>query len=652
MNQSRFFATLLLSSLLSAGAMAQHRFTIDTKPGADIQPTMYGIFFEDINFGADGGLYAEMVENRSFEFPNSLMGWQVYGNVRVSEARPAFSRNPHYVTIESAGHHEKRSGLENRGFFGMGLRQGMTYDFSVYGRLHLLEGKQGRIRVELVGDDNNVIDRQTVTIDGNRWRRYTARLTSKRTVERALMRIFLEGNESVDLDHISLFPSDNWNGLRADLVKDLEDLHPGIFRFPGGCIVEGTDLATRYQWKHSVGPVEDRPLNENRWNYTFAHRMYPNYYQTYGLGFYEYFLLAEKIGAEPLPILSVGLACQYQNRDDDANAHCPVEALQPYIDDALDLIEFANGDVSTPWGKLRADMGHPKPFNLKQIGIGNEQWGPLYPERLEKFMAQIRQKYPHIKICGSSGPSASGKNFDYGWEQMKRLKADLVDEHYYMSPDWFLQNAGRYDGYDRRGPKVFAGEYAAHVRGLDGQKDVAMNCFEAALSEAAFMTGLERNADVVWQATYAPLFAHVDGWQWRPDLIWFNNLESVRSVNWYVQMLYATNRGTNVLRLTEGGKPVKGNEGLYASAVFDKVGKHYIVKVVNVSDSEKTVSMTFRGIRSLGEGTQTTLHADDMRAVNSLGNKTNVVPKATPLSASGNVLDVKLPAKTFAVYKF
>lgn len=652
MKQSRFFATLLLSSLLSIGAMAQRQLTVNTKPGADIRSTMYGIFFEDINFGADGGLYAEMVENRSFEYPNSLMGWQVFGNVRVGTARPAFDRNPHYVTIESAGHHEKRSGLENRGFFGMGLRQGMTYDFTVYGRLHLLEGKQGRIRVELVGSDNSVIDRKTITIDANRWQRYTARLTSNRTVERGLMRIFLEGEESVDLDHISLFPSDNWNGLRADLVKDLEDLHPGIFRFPGGCIVEGTDLATRYQWKHSVGPVENRPLNENRWNYTFAHRMYPNYYQTYGLGFYEYFLLAEKMGAEPLPILSVGLACQYQNRDDDGNAHCPVDALQPYIDDALDLIEFANGDVSTRWGRLRADMGHPQPFNLKQIGVGNEQWGPLYPERLEKFMTQIRQKYPYIKICGSSGPSASGKEFDYGWEQMRRLKVDLVDEHYYMSPDWFLSNAGRYDGYDRTGPKVFAGEYASHVRGLDGKPDVAMNCFEAALSEAAFMTGLERNADVVWQATYAPLFAHVEGWQWRPDLIWFNNLESVRSVNWYVQMLYATNRGTNVLRLTEDGKPVSGAEGLYASAVFDKGGRHYIVKLVNASDAEKDVSVTFKGIRSLGEGTLTTLHSDDMRAVNSLDNKTNVIPKITPVSVSGNVLGIKLPAKTFAIYKF
>ena len=267
-------------------------------------------------------------------------------------------------------------------------------------------------------------------------------------------------------------------------------------------------------------------------------------------------------------------------------------------------------------------------------------------------MKQIRAKYPHIKICGSSGPSASGKEFDYGWQQMRKLGVDLVDEHYYMSPDWFLNNAGRYDHYNRKGPKVFAGEYAAHVRGLDKQPNVAMNNFEAALSEAAFMTGLERNADVVWQATYAPLFAHVEGWQWRPDLIWFDNLQSVRTVNWYVQMLYATNRGTNVLRLTEGGKPVEGKEKLYASAVYDKAEKAYIVKIVNVDDREKQVNVTFEGLKTLGKGKCITLHSGNPRAVNSLENKTNVVPQTSEIEANGNVVSVKVPAKSFVVYRF
>ncbi len=642
-----------MSLMVSLGASAQqHQFTINAKPGAPIQPTMYGIFFEDINFGADGGLYAEMVENRSFEFPNRLMGWNTFGNVSLSSEKPAFDRNPHYAVLQSSGHDQKVTGLENRGFFGMGLKQGMKYDFSVYARLHYLQGKEAKIRVEIVDDQDVPIDRQTITVTNSQWKKFSVTLTSNKTVEKGLMRIFLEGNESVDLDHVSLFPGDSWNGLRADLVQDLADLKPGIFRFPGGCIVEGTDLATRYQWKNSVGPAENRPLNENRWNYTFPHRLYPNYYQTYGLGFYEYFLLSEKIGAEPLPILSVGLACQYQNKDDAHNAHCAVEDLQPYIDDALDLIEFANGPVTSKWGKLRADMGHPAPFNLKQIGVGNEQWGELYPVRLQKFMEQIRAKYPDIKICGSSGPSASGDNFDYGWEQMRKLGVDLVDEHYYMSPDWFLKNAGRYDNYDRKGPKVFAGEYASHVRGLDKEPTMALNNFEAALSEAAFMTGLERNADVVHQATYAPLFAHVEGWQWRPDLIWFDNLRSVRSVNWYVQMLYATNKGTNMLSLTENGQPVKGEDGLYASAVYDKNTKKYIVKIVNAGDKSQTVTLNFKGAKVLGTGTVTSLHADDMKATNTLDNPTNVVPKSDAVAVSGKDITVVVPAKSFEVYQF
>lgn len=652
MRKSQIMMSLALSAMMALPAGAQHQFDINTKPGAPIQSTMYGVFFEDINFGADGGLYAEMVENRSFEFPNSLMGWNTWGNVTVSTVKPAFERNPHYVTLETAGHREKSTGLENRGFFGMGLKKDMKYQFSVYARLHLLNGKQAKIRVELIDENNSPMEKKSITIENNKWQKYSVELTSRQTLQKGYMRIFLEGNESVDLDHISLFPEDNWNGLRADLVKDLEDLHPGIFRFPGGCIVEGTDLDTRYQWKNTVGPVENRPLNENRWNYTFAHRLSPNYYQTYGLGFYEYFLLSEKIGAEPLPILNVGLACQYQNRDDDKNAHVACDDLQQYIDDALDLIEFANGDTNTKWGKLRADMGHPAPFNMKQIGIGNEQWGEVYPERLAKFIEQIRAKYPDMKICGSSGPSASGKNFDYGWEQMRKLGVELVDEHYYMEPKWFLENAGRYDDYPRNGPKVFAGEYASHMKGINGPT-VAMNNFGAALSEAAFMTGLERNADVVLQATYAPLFAHVEGWQWRPDLIWFDNLTSVRSVNWYVQMLYATNRGTHVLSLTENGKAVKGDNGLYASAVFDKADKSYIVKIANAGNEEQTITLNFKGLKKLPAAKVTTLHADDPKATNTLENKENVVPRTADIAeTAGSSITIKVPAQTFAVYNF
>lgn len=647
MKKKKILSVLLAAALSLTGSVAQTRqLTVDAgKPGGIVQPTMYGIFFEDINFGADGGLYAEMVLNRNFEFPNHLQGWNTFGKVTVGDFEPAFTRNPHYVTVYPSGHKEKTSGLENKGFFGMGFKKGMKYDFTVYARLNNLQGKTAKIRVELVGDDNVPMDRQVITLSNNQWQKKTVTLTANRTMQHGLLRIFNAGSEAVDLDYVSLFPEDNWHGLRADLVKDLEDLHPGIFRFPGGCIVEGTDLQTRYQWKNTIGDPENRPINENRWNYTFPHRQYADYYQSYGLGFYEYFLLAEKIGAEPLPVLSCGLACQFQNADNDSNAHVALKDLQPYVDDALDLIEFCNGDVNTKWGKIRARLGHPKPFNLKQIGIGNEQWGPLYAERLKVFVKQIRAKYPNIKICGTSGPSADGKDFDYGWQQMRKLNVDLVDEHYYKSPQWFLDNAGRYDKYDRRGPKVFAGEYAAHGKG-------ERNNWEAALSEACFMTGLERNADVVYQATYAPLFAHVDGWQWKPDLIWFDNLNSVRSANWYVQMLYGTHKGTNMLKVTENGVNVEGSNGLYASAVYDKIKKQYIVKVGNSAANAQQVTINLNGVKNVRKAQQTILKAAALTDENTIDHPDRIVPTTTDLTATGNTITVSLPASSFSVFVF
>ena len=659
MKKKALFSVLLMGALASSShavaADSGHQYTIQAnKPGAVIQPTMYGVFFEDINFGADGGLYADMVENRSFEFPQRLMAWQTFGNVEVEDDDPAFARNPHYIRLKDDGHTDKWTGIENRGYFGMGLKKGMGYKFSVYART---KGK-ARIRVELVSSHNEVIAKKGLDVTGNEWKKYTVELTSTKTDAHGLLRIFLESKDGLDMDHLSLFPNDAWKGLlRADLVKDLKDLKPGVFRFPGGCIVEGTDLDSRYQWKNSVGPVENRPLNENRWNYTFPHRMYPNYYQSYGLGFYEFFLLSEEIGAAPLPVVSVGLSCQFQNNGEQF--HVALDDLQPYIDDALDLIEFANGGTDTKWGKLRADMGHPAPFNLKHIGVGNEQWGPMYPVRLEKFIKAIRAKYPNIQIVGTSGPSPDdkdGKEFTYGWKEMTRLKADLVDEHFYRDQDWFLSQAGRYDNYNRKGPKVFAGEYACHIKGGDQHTPIDVptgkNTFEAALCEAAFMTGLERNADIVWMATPAPLFAHVDGWQWRPDQIWMDNLSTMRTPTYWVQQMYCLNAGTNVLKMTEGKNAIKGQDGMYATACYDKNTKQYIVKIANTNAEARDIIVTFKGIKSLPEGKVTCLHHDDPNAINTLENKNVVVPQTGTVKAEGNVLKVSVPAKTFAVYRF
>ena len=322
-----------------------------------------------------------------------------------------------------------------------------------------------------------------------------------------------------------------------------------------------------------------------------------------------------------------------------------LDSLQPYIDDALDLIEFANGPVTSVWGKIRADMGHPEPFHLKFIGIGNEQWGPVYPERLEMFVKAIRARYPDVKIVGSSGPSADGEHFDYLWPEMKRIGVDLVDEHYYMEPEWFFANAHRYDNYDRKGPKVFAGEYASHDHTT--KKD---NNFLTALSEAAFMTGLERNADVVHMATYAPLFAHVDAWQWNPDLIWYDNLQMVRTPNYYVQQLYGMNAGTHILPVTLKGK----TEGvLYASAVWDDKTKEIILKVVNRSETSQSLSFAVDGLkkRVLSGGTHIYLSSDDLKAKNVLGEPERIVPHVRPLNMDGNHLQLEIAPQSFNVYR-
>lgn len=624
------------------------------KPGAEIQPTMYGLFFEDINYAADGGLYAELVKNRSFEFPQHFMGWKTFGKVSLKDDGP-FERNPHYVRLAYAGHPHKQTGLDNEGFFGIGIKKGAEYRFSVWARV--AEGETpAKIRVELA-DTKSMNEQQAfvaadVTVDSKEWKKYQVILKPEVTNPKAILRIFLASRQTVDLEHISLFPVDTWqgheNGLRKDLVQALADIKPGVFRFPGGCIVEGTDIASRYDWKKSVGMVENRPLNENRWQYTFPHRFFPDYYQSYGLGFYEFFQLSEEIGAEPLPVLSCGLACQFQNPNMDA--HVPLCDLESYIQDALDLIEFANGAVDTPWGKIRADMGHPAPFNLKLIGIGNEQWGKEYPEHLEPFVKAIRKKYPDIKIVGSSGPDSEGEQFDYLWPEMKSLKADLVDEHFYRPKAWFLSQGARYDNYDRKGPKVFAGEYACHGKGKK------WNHFHASLLEAAFMTGLERNADIVHMATYAPLFAHVEGWQWRPDMIWFDNLNSVCTVSYYVQQLFATHKGTNVLSLTMNKKPVTGAEGqngLFASAVCDKNKNEIIVKVVNTSGKKQSLSLIFNGLKKkevLSGARCIKLSSTGMDKDNTIENPLAIIPQETSLDVNGHTLNVDLEPVTFAVY--
>ena len=662
----RLLLSLALSLPLVANAQVNEMTVKVSKPGAKIQNTMYGIFFEDINYAADGGLYAEMIKNRSFEFPQNLMGWIPFGKFQVMDQGGPFDKNPHYLRLSDPGHVHKRTGVENEGFFGVAVKKGETYRFSLYARCP--EGGDGRLYVQLVDNDtmgeHQEFTSDTLNIKGKDWKKYSVTIKSKKTIDDAHLRLFLAGKRgqkkltTVDIEHVSMFPTDTWkgreNGMRKDLAQALCDLKPGVFRFPGGCIVEGTDLNQRYQWKNSVGPVENRPLNENRWENTFPYRLYPDYHQTYGLGFFEFFQLCEDFGCEALPVISCGLSCQFQNEiEDEKTVHVALDDLYPYIQDALDLIEFANGDVNTTWGKVRADMGHPAPFNLHYLGVGNEQWdykdNPAFTSRLKKFLDVLKKKHPEIKYIGTTGPDSEGWKFDMLQPKMKELKADLYDEHFYRNEAWFMDkvNRHRYDKYDRKGPKVFAGEYACHGKGKK------WNHFNASLMEAAFMTGFERNADVVHMATYAPLFAHVKGWQWRPDMIWYDNLRMFKSCSYYVQQLYGQYKGTNVLPLTMNGRNVCGDDdqnGLFASAVCDKNNSSIYIKVANVSDKAQPVKLNLKGLKKATGAKVITLTSSDPVAENTLDNPEKITPKESNVTLSGTTIDTEVAPKSFNVF--
>ncbi len=664
---------------LGVAQAASNVITVNAKkPGAPIQKTQWGIFFEDINFAADGGLYGELLKNRSFEFtPDHLMGWQAFGKVEIKNDGP-FNRNPHYARLTSAGHRDLWTGLQNEGFFGIGLEKDAEYRFSVWARVP--DGQPQWLWIQFV-DQNTMDEHQEFTntdlkVDSREWKKYTVVIKSPRTIERAQLRLFLcdekrrSGSGAMDVEHISLFPVDTYkgheNGMRRDVAQALEDLRPGVFRFPGGCIVEGTTLELRYQWKNSVGPVENRPINKNRWENTFTYRYYADYFQSYGLGFFEYFQLAEEIGAEPLPVLNVGMACQFQNGE-DAHAPATKAGLQQFIDDCIDLIDFANGDPATnEWAKLRADMGHPAPFNLKFLAIGNEQWEKPYFDRLAIIAPEVRKVHPEIKLIGTSGPNAEDDHFKNGWPAMRQIKADLVDEHYYRDVKWYQNWMNRYDDrefYTKDGPRVFAGEWACHDRGKK------WNHAGASIYEAAFMTNIERNADLVHMATYAPLFAHVDGWQWRPDLIWYDNLHTARTASYYVQQLYMTNRGTNVLPTTvsiDGGQasvnPVpKGEDGVFASSVIDTQKQEIIVKVINTTGEAQPLTIQLTGLSkkqlaAIGTSVSvTSLDCSDYDAENQPGRPEVVSPKNSTATLVADkkavALTAQLPAKTFQVYR-
>ena len=601
------------------------------QPGAAISPTMWGIFFEDINFGADGGLYAELVKNRSFEFAEPMMAWAevkpdgAAGAIEILDQDPVTAASPHYVRIKAA---TAGYGIVNEGFAGIGVKQSEKYNFSVYGR-----DPTGKavLRIELISPRGEVLADATLRGFNSKWTRKLATLRPTATEAKAQLRILFDGPGSADLDTISLFPERTWKnrpgGLRADLVQWLADLKPGFLRFPGGCIVEGRYLSTRYQWKNTIGEPEQRKLIINRWNDEFKHRPAPDYFQTFGLGFYEYFVLCEDIGAEPMPILNCGMACQFNSAE-----LAPLDELQQYIQDALDLIEFANGPINSLWGAKRAELGHPEPFNVKYLGVGNEQWGPQYIERYVPFAKALKEKYPEVQLIAATGSDPQifpngPKEVAYLWEQWRKLDAEIVDEHFYRNPDWFFDSATLYDGYHRGNQKVFVGEYAAQNVGVASPDN--RNNWKCALAEAAFMTGLERNADLVIMSCYAPLFGHLDRWQWTPDLIWFDNLQSYATPNYYVQQLFSLNRGDVVLPVEISGQepPTSKQPGLYVTSSRDMQASEIILKVVNSAPKPTPVQLKIEGVRRLARrGMATVLAAEKLTDENSITEPNKVAP--------------------------
>lgn len=623
------------------------KLDVDTRKTVNkVPPTLWGIFFEDINFAADAGLYAELIENRSFEYPQHLMGWQTMGNVNINNVNPAFDRNPHYASLRYPGSDWRLTALENHGYFGIGVKKDSCYIFTVYARKEHTDSAKARLEIELFSPNGGKISRTTMNIDSESWKKYSLKLKANVTEEKAFLRLTLKSRTGADIDHVSLMPANNWHGLRADLVKDLAELHPGVMRFPGGFIVEGIDMTGRYQWKNSVGPVENRPLNENPWNFHRANRLAPEYYQSLGLGFYEYFLLAEHIGAEPLPILNCGMSYTF-DKEGAKNSYAPMSDINQYIQDAIDLIEFANGPVTSKWGALRAKMGHKEPFKMKYIGIGNEVWGDLYNERLKAISEAVRKHYPKMKIVAYAQSISKDGKTDFEYDPKRKVLSefgiDIADEHHYKDPKWFTRSAALFDSYPRKGSKIYLGEYACHKNNR--------NSFTAALSEAAFLTGVERNCDLVQMSSYAPLFSRVDHWQWRPNLIWFDNMSSVRTVNWYVQQMFSNNAGTDLLKITENGKPLTGQDGLYASAVKDSKDSSIIIKVVNITENDQQVKININGLKKHYIIETTTLHSDDMESENNINDKGKVLPVSSKSSFKGSDFTATISGQSFVVFR-
>lgn len=646
----RKFIALFLALMLPCAASASTLTADAAQTTVTMSDTLYGLFFEDINYGADGGLYAELLQNRSFEYEDILNprttdhynGWGfnlsagAKGTATVQTESPLNENNPTYmrVTCTDGEYRFANLGYQSSTFSGgIPVEAGKSYRCFVW--MRNAGDFDGQVEIALTkrtGKSLAVPKRFTLT---DEWQKYELTFQSSYT-EDAVLSFILHGTGAIDIDMASLIPADaygaDWpnGGLRADLVQALKELHPSFLRFPGGCVTEGSYYRSNfYDWKDTVGPIEQRRENFNTWGYM----------QSYGLGYFEYFMLAEAIGAEPLPVVHSGLLCQAR---DVKEAPLTIEETKAYAQDILDLIEFANGGTDTPWGALRAEMGHPEPFGLKYLGIGNENWDQVYWDRFDILYRAVKEAYPEMEIISSAGPVADGALPDSAWRTIRAKYPDtIVDEHYYMGGDWFLSHVDRYDSYPRT-TRVFVGEYAAHeATQANGRRP---NSLYSALCEAAYMTGLERNSDVVVMASYAPLMARDGMQQWTPDMIWFNAREVLLTPNYHVQAMFAATVGDQVVDSRYEGV----NQLIYH--VVTRTEDRLYVKLVNVSAYAEDMTLT---LANVPDGTAAfTRLTGDKNAVNTFQNKERVAPIAGEAALADGTLTLTLPAYSLTILTF
>ena len=622
----------------------------DAKP---ISEHLIGIFFEDINYSADGGLYAELVQNRDFEYTptdrgndrnwNSIHSWSVQGNGATLSIRtdaPIHPNNPHYAVLDVR---QPGAALQNAGFDGIVVKKGEKYDFSLFSKA--MKGKGGKVKVGLVDGAGRKLAQTVVSVSSKEWKQQRAVLTVTADAVDAVLSICPQVAGEYALDMISLFPQKTFkgrkNGLRADLAQTLADLHPRFMRFPGGCVAHGDGVDNIYDWKGSIGPLEARKPMRNLWGY----------HQTRGLGYFEYFQFCEDIGAEPVPVLAAGVPCQNSgtcSHHSKGELGCmgqqggiPMEEMGAYVQDVLDLIEYANGDAKkTVWGRKRAEAGHPRPFNLKFIGIGNEDLiTDIFAERFTMIFNAVKEKYPEITVIGTTGPFYEGTDYEEGWALATKLDVPMVDEHYYVSPGWLIHNQDFYDRYDRTKSKVYLGEYAAHLPGRPSN-------IETALSEALYLTAVERNGDIVSMTSYAPLLAKGRHTQWSPDLIYFDNTEVKPTVGYYTQLMYGQNSGNeylfSVIDLDNRQEAVKKRVG--ASVVKENESGDIIVKLVNLLPVSVRSQVELDGGALIHPSAIKTVHTGDPK-------DKQAKPVSSGFELSGNNFSYEMPAYSFTVIR-